>query len=145
MSGFFASLYRRERLVTIASLAVVVGLCVLVMQRSGDRVMMIDPGADSILYSSLVFVMWWTMMMAMMLPTAVPALLTFGAVSRRLDGSRAEARMFAFAAGYAVVWTLFSLTAMCVQIASTRILPLDPMMATTSRVAGGFLLIAAGV
>src|SRR5258708_39128627 len=88
MSGFFSALYRRERLVTVASLAIVVALCVLVMQRSGDRVMMVDPGADSILYSSLVFVMWWAMMMAMMLPTAESELLTDTGIARKRDPAK---------------------------------------------------------
>src|SRR4051794_30816168 len=110
MGGFFTALYRRERLVTIAGLAIVVAVCVLVMQRSGDRVMMIDPGGDSILYSGLVFIMWWTMMMAMMLPTAVPALLTDAAIARKWSPAKDSARLqIAFALGYVAIWSAFAL------------------------------------
>jgi predicted metal-binding membrane protein len=89
--------------------------------------------------------MWWTMMLAMMLPSAAPAILTFGAVSRRLDGRNASSRMLAFASGYALVWTGFSLVAVALQMAADHILQLNPMFATTSRIVGGALLIAAGL
>jgi predicted metal-binding membrane protein len=146
MSGFFASLYRRERLVTIASLAVVVALCVLVMQRSGDRVMMIDPGADSILYSSLVFVMWWTMMMAMMLPTAVPALLTDAAIARKWSPAEDPARLrIAFALGYVAIWSAFALAATAVNVVAGQFIQMTPMMAITSKIIGILLLAGAGL
>src|SRR4029078_1292317 len=83
MNSFFASVFQHQRLITIASLAVVVSLCALIMEWSGDRLMMVDPSSGVVLYASLVFVMWWTMMMAMMLPTAVPALLADPAIARK--------------------------------------------------------------
>jgi hypothetical protein len=52
--------------------------------------------------------MWWTMLMAMMLPSAAPAILTFAAVNRKLSGQGSAGE---FAAGYALVWTAFSLAA----------------------------------
>src|SRR5262245_29709290 len=105
MSGFFASLFQYQRLVTIASLAIVVAICISIMQWSGDRLMMIDLGSGAALYSLLVFLMWWTMMMAMMLPTAVPALLTDAAISRKLAASQnGAATAIAFALGYVIVW-----------------------------------------
>src|SRR5689334_21834643 len=112
MSSFFASLFHHQRLVTIASLAIVVAICVSIMQWSGDRLMMIDPGSAAALYSFLVFLMWWTMMMAMMLPTAVPALLTDAAISRKLAPSQdGGATAVAFALGYVAVWSAFALVA----------------------------------
>lgn len=146
MSGFFTALYRRGRLVTIASLGIVVALCAFVMQRSGDRVMMIDPGADSILYSTLVFVMWWTMMMAMMLPTAVPALLTDAAIARKWSATEDSARLqIAFALGYVAIWSAFALAATVVNIVAGQFIQMTPMMAITSRIIGILLLAGAGV
>jgi len=146
MGGFFTALYRRERLVTIASLAIVVALCVLVMQRSGDRVMMVDPGTDSILYSSLVFVMWWTMMMAMMLPTAVPALLTDAAIARKWSPNEDPARLrIAFALGYVAIWSAFALAATVVNIVAGQYIQMTPMMAITSKIIGILVLAGAGL
>jgi predicted metal-binding membrane protein len=146
MSGFFTALYRRERLVTIASLALVVALCVLVMQRSGDRVMMVDPSADSILYSSLVFVMWWAMMMAMMLPTAVPALLTDAAIARKWSPAENPARLrIAFALGYVAIWSAFAFAATFVNILAGQFIQMTPMMAITSKIIGILLLTGAGL
>jgi predicted metal-binding membrane protein len=146
MSGFFSALYRRERFVTIASLAIVVALCVLVMQRSGDRVMMVDPGADSILYSSLVFVMWWAMMMAMMLPTAVPALLTDAAIARKWSPAKNPAWLrVAFALGYVVIWSAFALAATALNVVAGQLIQMTPMMAIASKVIGIVLLAGAGL
>src|SRR5215831_15063016 len=55
-------------------------------------------------YGALVFVMWVVMMVAMMLPSAAPAIV-------------ARARAAPFAAGYLAVWTAFSLAATLVQFA----------------------------
>ena len=61
--------------------------------RLGDMLMM--PTAfvgGAIVYPVLLFVMWWTMMMAMMLPSAAPAILTYGALSRKFAEKGARLR-----------------------------------------------------
>jgi predicted metal-binding membrane protein len=117
------------------------------MIKSGDALMMLIPSAQMMTPTglALLFVMWWTMMLAMMLPSAAPAILTFGAVSRKLEGARASPRIAVFTFGYAMVWTLFSALAMIVQLIADPLLRLNPMFATTSRAAGAALLIAAGL
>ena len=146
MNGFFSALYRHQRIVTIASLALVVGLCVPAMQWSGDQVMMIDPGADRFLYAALVFVMWWTMMMAMMLPTAVPALLTDAAIARKWSpGEGPAALQISFALGYAAVWSGFALLATVVNVVAGQAVQMTPMMAITSKIIGVVLLLIAGL
>lgn len=144
-AGAITGLAQRERAIVLIALLLVIIMSSYLMLRSGDALMMIMPPRVSVEWIVLLFVMWWTMMLAMMLPSAAPAILTFGAVSRRLDGSDSSARMFAFAAGYALVWTGFSLAAVGLQMAADRVLLLNPMFATTSRVVGGILLIAAGL
>ena len=58
-----------------------------------------------IVYPLLLFFMWWTMMMAMMLPSAAPAILTYGALSRKFAEQGAlAAPLSLFVAGYAAVW-----------------------------------------
>lgn len=143
--GAIEGLAHRQRAVVLIALLLVVIVSSYFMLRSGDALMMLMPPRVSALWIALLFVMWWTMMLAMMLPSAAPAILTFGAVSRRLDGSDASIRMFAFAAGYLLVWTIFSIIAVAFQMTASRVLQLNPMFATTSRIVGGILLIAAGL
>src|SRR5687767_7573978 len=66
-----------------------------------------DPG-----HLALLWAMWAVMMAAMMMPSASPMLLFYGAVARRSEAATTAARqIYAFAAGYLVVWALFSLAA----------------------------------
>ncbi|MGE4249890.1 MAG: DUF2182 domain-containing protein [Parvibaculaceae bacterium] len=146
MSSFFASVFQHRRLVTIASLAVVVAGCAALMQWSGDRLMMIDLASGAILYAALVFLMWWTMMMAMMLPTAVPALLTDAAIARKFATPRDAAwTAAAFALGYVAVWTVFALVATAVNVVLGTMIQMTPMMAIASKVIGIVLLVIAGL
>jgi predicted metal-binding membrane protein len=146
MISFFASIFQHQRLITIASLAVVVSLCALIMQWSGGRLMMIDLSGGVALYASLVFVMWWTMMMAMMLPTAVPALLTDTAVTRKFSRDERAAWMaIAFAAGYVVIWSAFALAATVINVVLGTVIQMTPMMAITSKIIGIVLLAIAGL
>jgi predicted metal-binding membrane protein len=146
MSSFFASLFHYQRLVTIASLAVVVAISASVMQWSGDRLMLIDLGSGAGLYGILVFLMWWTMMMAMMLPTAVPALLTDAAISRKFAPTQDSAwTAIAFALGYLTVWSAFALAATVINIILGTVIQMTPMMAITSKIIGVALLALAGV
>lgn len=146
MSSFFASLFQHQRLVTIASLGIVVALCALIMQWSGDRLMMIDLSSGALFYAVLVFLMWWTMMMAMMLPTAVPALLTDAAISRRFAPAAGSARTaVAFAAGYVVIWSAFAFGATVINIVLGTLIQMTPMMAITSEIIGIVLLVITGL
>lgn len=145
MGSFFASLFHHQRLVTIASLAVVVALSAAVMQWSGDLVMMTDAASENLLYAGLVFLMWWTMMMAMMLPSAVPALLTDTAISRKFSPTNPLLAQTAFASGYVVIWSAFALLATVVNIALGTVIQMTPMMAVTSKIIGILLLALAGL
>jgi predicted metal-binding membrane protein len=95
---------------------------------------------------ALTFGMWWVMMLGMMLPSAAPMILTFATLNRT---KRARGQSFAptsvFAVGYVIVWGAFSLSATMAQWALDRIALLSPMMATTSPILGGTLLILAGL
>ncbi len=84
-------------------------------------------------------------MMAMMLPSAAPAILTYGAMSRRFAGQGAPAAPVAlFAGGYAAIWTVFSAAAVALQLLTRTLIPLTGMMAVSSTIAGGAILVAAG-
>lgn len=91
-------------------------------------------------------VMWWVMMVGMMLPSATPMLLTVSAVNRkRRERGRPAVGTVVFAAGYLLAWGGYGVAATTAQWGLERAALLSPMMAGTSPVFGGLLLIAAGV
>lgn len=133
---------RNERLLTLASLALAAGLGIALSFWSGNRAMMRMPEGAALM--ALTFLMWASMMLAMMLPGAAPAILTFQTVARKLNPSRYAVPIFVL--GYALVWTAFSAAAAAVQIwlAARGSLGAMDMKATTITFGAG-LLIAAGI
>ena len=93
----------------------------------------------------LLWMMWAVMMTGMMLPSAAPTILIYGAAARRQHGRRAAKLIYALAAGYLAVWALFSVLATAVQRVLGELLIISPMMELTSPAAGAALLVAAGV
>lgn len=92
------------------------------------------------------FLMWAVMMVAMMLPSAAPVLLTFAAVARnRRRANRPFVPVTVFAAGYVVIWCLFSIFAAVTQWLLHRAALLSPMMTSSSTLLAGGLLVAAGI
>jgi len=92
-----------------------------------------------------VFAMWTVMMVAMMTPSAAPMFLMYARIERQtgVQGRLLAATVW-FAIGYFLVWATFSGLATLVQSALERTALLDPSMATTSKVVGGLLFVAAG-
>jgi predicted metal-binding membrane protein len=93
----------------------------------------------------LLWAMWAVMMTAMMLPSASPMLLLYGVVARRSAQGSAARQFYALAAGYLVVWTVFSLGATALQRALAAVLFVSPMMEITRPAVGATLLLIAGV
>ena len=93
----------------------------------------------------LLWGMWSVMMAAMMLPSASSMLLLYGVVARRFEQATAARHIYALAAGYLTVWTVFSLGATALQRALATVLLVSPMMEVTSSTAGAALLLLAGV
>jgi predicted metal-binding membrane protein len=92
------------------------------------------------------FVMWSVMMIAMMLPTALPMVLTFAAVSRnRRQLGRPAVPVAIFVFGYVIVWCAFSGFAAGAQWLLYRRALLSASMASSSTMLAGTLLLAAGV
>jgi predicted metal-binding membrane protein len=91
-------------------------------------------------------VMWFVMMVAMMLPSAAPMILTFAAVQRR---RQAQGGAFVpsgvFIAGYLLVWAAFSLLATGAQYGLERAALVSPMMGKAAPWLGAVLLIGAGL
>ena len=94
----------------------------------------------------LLWVMWAVMMTAMMLPTAAPLILLYASAMRRNAAVQAPARrIYALAAGYVFVWTLFSVAATALQRVLAGSLVLTPMMEPARPIAGAAILAIAGV
>ena len=145
---------RRDRAIILAALAVLTAVSwahVVRMERDvvaysgpGDRarVVMSCCGVDP----TLTFVMWVAMMVGMMLPSAGPMVLAFAAVDRR-RGERGGPLVSTsvFVAGYLLVWTAFSAVAAFGQWALFQTGWLDPHRQAIPPVAGGLLLLGAGL
>jgi predicted metal-binding membrane protein len=95
-------------------------------------------------------VMWSIMMVAMMLPSALPAILLVERVAascRERNASRAavSATTPLFVAGYLASWTAYSVVAATVQWALHGALLVSDAMASASPVLSGSLLVGAGL
>jgi predicted metal-binding membrane protein len=94
----------------------------------------------------LLFVMWVVMMVAMMLPTAAPAILLFAAMNRRHQAQQTPVvPTTVFVLGYLLIWTGYSALATVAQWSLHAAALLSPLMMSTSPVLGGVLLLAAGI
>ena len=147
------SLLRRDRALVIGALTVVVLLAWIYMlagagmqMEAGARSAMSVPTAWTPGYAALVFVMWWIMMVAMMLPSASPAILLFARVSQN---QKTSGRPFVpagfFLAGYLMVWGLFSLIATGAQWGLEESGVLSMMTGSRNLAISATILIAAGL
>jgi predicted metal-binding membrane protein len=95
--------------------------------------------------TSLVFVMWAAMTLAMMLPTAGPMILTYSDIADAAaqKGERAVSPLV-LAAGYLAVWLGFALVATALQMVLTQMSLLDPAMGRAGPLFSGALFLAAG-
>jgi predicted metal-binding membrane protein len=92
------------------------------------------------------FLMWAEMMVAMMIPSAAPVILTFASVNRkRFERAQPFVPTFAFVSGYLAVWTAFSLAAALAQWIFHSLALLSPKMVSASPVLAGVLLGVAGI
>jgi predicted metal-binding membrane protein len=145
---------RRERVALIATLALVSLACwawIVPMARDmygsmmGPSAWMMTNQWDAS-HLFLLVAMWIVMMAGMMLPSAAPLLLLYGAASRQRSGdSGGRGQVYAMSAGYLLVWVGFSVCAALLQRILTRALLLSSMMTATTPWLSGGLLIVAGV
>jgi predicted metal-binding membrane protein len=92
------------------------------------------------------FVMWAVMMVAMMMPTAGPMILTFATISRgRREKKQPYVNTFIFIFGYLVLSVGFSLLATVLQWWLHAHALLNAIGASTSYILSGFLLFVAGI
>jgi predicted metal-binding membrane protein len=149
------SVLKRDRLIVGAGLAGVAALGWAYILYLAWTVPAMDMGADAGMARmhlwgatelALAFVMWAVMMVAMMVPSATPMILTFAAINRV---RRAHQRPFVstgvFLVGYVAVWGGFSLAAALAQGGLHGASLLVPGTSSAIPYVGGALLVAAGV
>jgi predicted metal-binding membrane protein len=154
----FEAVLRRDRAVVMVALVLVialswlwivtgagVGMSAIEMTRM-PRDMIMTPAVWTLSYAALMFLMWWIMMLAMMLPGAAPVLLIVGRISRhRSVTTRPWTPISCFSAGYLAVWAGFSALATILQWALEDSGLLSAMMATTATWLGAIILTGAGL
>ena len=108
--------------------------------------MAMQPAVWSIGYGLVIFLMWWVMMVAMMVPSAAPLVLIHAAIGRKQEkAGQPLAATALFVAGYLAVWAIFSLIATALQWALESMGILTGMMEIASPTIAGLVLIAAGL
>ena len=166
------SLIRRDKVITTIAIAILVGTTFVytvlgvgmnmsaiqmtpglgqsqmsMPNMSAMKNMAATPAVWTFNYSVLMFFMWWTMMIAMMLPSASPMILLYTALIRRTKKAKSIIRQVtSFICGYLLAWAAFSLFAAALQSQLELRDWMSPMMmeATNIYLAAG-ILIAAGV
>ena len=145
---------RKTRLTLMFPLVIVPLACwiwVMAMARdmygamSGPAAWMMTPAWDAP-HLVLLWAMWAAMMAGMMLPSATPIVLLYaGAVRNRPENGHPVMRIYALAAGYLLVWAVFSVGATLVQRFFSALVLLTPMMEPSTPPAAAVLLFVAGV
>ena len=98
-------------------------------------------------YLGFLFVMWSIMMVAMMVPSVTPMVMMFMTVNRkRRESDRTDlVPVGVFVSGYLIAWMAFSAAAAVSQWILHAAALVSPMMASSSAILGGALLIAGGI
>jgi predicted metal-binding membrane protein len=113
---------------------------------TGAGVSMIAPVVWTPVYAVLMFLMWWIMMVAMMLPSAAPMINVFATVNRQQrETGNPFVETGVFVIGYLITWAGFSIIAVVLQWWFERTNLLSPMLVGTSKTFGGILLLTAGL
>ena len=111
---------------------------------TGSSAWMMTPNWDRS-HLLLLWAMWAVMMTGMMLPSASPFLLLYGAAARRSASRTAGHQIYALAAGYLLVWMAFSVGATALQRLLASLLIVSAMMEVTNVRMSATLLFIAGV
>jgi predicted metal-binding membrane protein len=115
------------------------------MDMGGGSLMLMQPEWTST-YAALVFFMWAIMMVAMMLPSAAPAILqVIGRPNERPEGMGGVMAAVYFTAGYLMIWIGFSVAATFLQWALSAADLLSETMAIRDSVIAALLVLAVGL
>lgn len=126
----------------------------LVPQKNSDMAinmpeMNMIAGAWSLSQWIIVFMMWWIMMIAMMVPSASPMVLLYARVLRHAQGNNHITHFAipttAFVSGYLISWSGFSITATTLQWLLEQSDLLSMKMISNNTLLSGSLLITVGI
>jgi predicted metal-binding membrane protein len=149
----YSAIEKRDRRLVLGALAVLAALAwgytiYLGAQHASMAGAMARPMAMkwTLLDFAFMLVMWAVMMFAMMLPSVTPTVMIFGRVRERRELSgRPFAPTGAFVSGYLLAWVGFSLVATGINWWLHTNGSMTSMMGKIAPVAGGSLLIVAGL
>ena len=142
----------RDRIVIAGSLAVVCAIAWLATLHQASMMAMMDHSAMMSdmrplpVELALLFLMWTTMMVAMMLPGINPMVTAFATINRRRrerDAPYVATAVFVF--GYVIAWSIFSVAASGLQVVLTKLGLLTPMMEASSPGMTAALFLLAGI
>jgi predicted metal-binding membrane protein len=153
------SALRHDRIIVLAALGALAGVAWLYMIREAHAMdatgichcaglAMSGPDVKPWAAGAILplFLMWAEMMVAMMIPSAAPMILTFAMINRK---RREQERPFVptglFLLGYLLVWTAFSFVAALAQWALHGAALLSPTMKSSSPWLASGLLMVAGI
>jgi predicted metal-binding membrane protein len=165
-TGFIERALRRQRLIVVVSLFVLVGLAWIYLFWGAGTGMsplamsswQFPPRSSASLawpswnltYAILVLAMWWVMMIAMMVPGAAPMILLYSRTRARAS-SRGQSlsslgNTSLFVSGYLTVWFAFSVLATLAQYSLSALGILDGVrMWSTSAGLSAAILVLAGI
>jgi predicted metal-binding membrane protein len=155
------SVLKRDRVVVMAGLTLVVliaavytvtgvgmNMSALTMTRMAVEMpgMAMRAAEWSAGYALVVFLMWWVMMVAMMVPSAAPMVLVHAAIGRKqAKAGRPLAATAVFLTGYLTVWAGFSLVATALQWGLESAGVVTGMLDIARPEIAGLVLVAAGL
>lgn len=154
MSGYVTDhILKRDRLIVTLALFVIAALAwfymvVLAVDMDNMSMDMSMPMIQAWGFTDFMwnFVMWSVMMVAMMIPSAAPMILSYAAINRRKQNDqKVLLATFSFMLGYLTIWTLFSAVATALQGLLHSLALLSSMMVSSSPILGGVLLVSAGI
>lgn len=157
MPGDAPLLAVRDRIVTLAALVSVTVLCWFYLYRMTAGMSAI--AAEHDMHAAMgmadmaawgpaellgLFLMWMVMMAGMMLPSATPVILLVLNTYKRRGGRDATWSTFAFAGGYLLAWTGFSVAAAALQAILHRAALMSPAMVSESTIIAAAVFLIAG-
>lgn len=158
--GLLNAVLRRDRVIVFLALGAIaslawaytlagVGMSMMAIDMTvmaGTGTMMTAPTYWSPTYALFIFLMWWIMMIAMMIPSAAPIVLLFAAMTRKRQ-TRAPPYLGtgAFLATYLAMWALFSAAAALLHWGLAASGLLTSTITVSGALPGGLLLIAVGL
>lgn len=149
------SVLKRDRMIMIVGLACIAALAWFYMFYLAWDMQQMDMGMEMSMPQMqswsgtqflMTFIMWSVMMVAMMVPSAAPMVLTFATIQRRRNNTQGPfGPTTLFLLGYLVIWVAFSALATAAQLSLQSAALMSPATMSIGTALGSLLLIIAGI